>query len=156
MATAVKDRGLVRTHVIVGWPAQVQAALQRAQADGRLIQVDEAVGLADRQVQVTAQFREDRPRRARRMPVMTWPSARVWVWLAVGVLGAAAVVAAVWLVVAAVTALIAAVSAGVTAVATWLSTYWPALAGIAVALALLGSAGGVKKCVGLHCGGCKR
>lgn len=156
MATAAKDRSLVRTHVIVGWPGQVQAALQRAQADGRLVRVDEAVELADRQVQVTAQFREDQPRRARWMPTLTWPSARVWVRLAVGVLLAAAVAAVVWAVVALVMAVVAAVSAGVTAVSTFLSTYWPALVGIAVVLVLLGSAGGVKKCAGLHCGGCRR
>ena len=64
MATAVRGpgAGVVRTHVIVGWPDEVRAALDRAHADGRLVGVDEVSRLADRQVQVSAQhqIRSDR------------------------------------------------------------------------------------------------
>jgi hypothetical protein len=158
MATAVKQApaGLVRTHLVVGWPDQVRAALARADADGRLVGIGAVTELADRRVQVNAQLREDKPRRFPWALRLSWPSARVWLWLAMGVLGAAAVAGVVWAVVAAVTALVAAVSAGVSVVTAWVSTYWPALAGIAIVLVLLGTAGGVKKCAGLHCGGCRR
>jgi hypothetical protein len=151
MATAVKDRtgGLVRTHVITGWPAQVQAALQRAQADGRLVRVDEMTELADEQVQVTAQLREDRARRFAWLTRLPWPSAQFWAQLAVWVLGLAAVAGVVW-------ALVAAVSALVSAAVAVVSAYWPALVGIAVVLVLLGTASGAKRCVGMHCGGCRR
>jgi energy-converting hydrogenase Eha subunit A len=158
MATAVKQppAGLVRTHLVVGWPEQVRAALERARVDGRLVRVGEVIELADRQVQVTAQLREDRPRRFEWLPRLAWPSARVWARIAAGVLAVAAVAGVVWAVVAAVSALVAAVSAAVSTATAWVSTYWPALAGIAVVLLLLGGAGGAKKCVGLHCGGCRR
>jgi hypothetical protein len=151
MATAVKQppAGLVRTHLVVGWPDQVRAALERAHADGRLVGVDEVTQLADRQVQVTAQIREDQPRRFAWLSRLPWPSAEIWAQLAVWVLGIAAVAGVLWAVIAAVTALVSAVIAAV-------STYWPALAGIAIVLLLLGAAGGAKKCVGMHCGGCRR
>jgi hypothetical protein len=151
MATAVKQppAGLVRTHLVVGWPDQVRAALERARADGRLVGIDEVIELADRQVQVTAQFREDRPRRFAWLSRLPWPSAQVWAQLAVWVLGIAAVAGVAWAVIAAVTALVSAAVA-------WLSAYWPALAGIAILLLLLGAAGGAKRCVGMHCGGCRR
>jgi hypothetical protein len=151
MATAVKDAstGLVRPRVIVGQPDEVRAALERAHADGRLVQVDELTELADHQVQVTAQLREDRPQRFGWLSRLPWPSAGFWAQLAVWVLGLAAVAGVVWAVIAAVTALVSAVVAAV-------SAYWPALVGIAVVLALLGTASGAKRCVGMHCGGCRR
>jgi energy-converting hydrogenase Eha subunit A len=121
-----------------------------------LVGVGEVTELADRQVQVTAQLREDRPRRPRWTSRLTWPSPRVWLWLAAGALGVAAVFGVVWAAVALVSALISAVSAAVSAVSVWVSTYWPALAGIAVVLLLLGGASGVKRCTGMHCGGCRR
>jgi hypothetical protein len=154
MATAVKDRsaGLVRTHVITGWPDQVHAALERAKADGRLVEISDVTELPDRQVQVNAQLRDEQPQRTRWSSRLTWPEARVWAWIGAGVLG----VVGVWAVVAAVSALITAVSAALDAATVWVATYWPALAGIALVLLLLATAGGVKRCTGMHCGGCRR
>jgi len=146
---------VVRTHVIVGWPDEVRAALDRAHADGRLVGVDEVSRLADRQVQVSAQLREPTAPRFRWLVRWSWPSARVWLRVALVLLGAAAVAGLVWAVVAAVTALVAVVSAAVSAVAAWVSTYWPVLAGIALVL-LLCTTGRAARCVGMHCGGCRR
>ncbi|OLT06404.1 hypothetical protein BJF90_16530 [Pseudonocardia sp. CNS-004] len=108
MATAVKDRsaGLVHTHVITGWPDQVHAALERAQADGRLVEISDVTELPDRQVQVNAQLRDEQPRRTRWSSRLRWPEARVWAGIGAGVLGVGAVAGAVWAVVAAVSALI--------------------------------------------------
>ncbi|GAA5139169.1 hypothetical protein [Pseudonocardia adelaidensis] len=158
MATAVKDRsaGLVRTHVITGWPDQVHAALERAQADGRLVGVGDVTELPDRQVQVNAQLRDEQPQRARWISRLRWPATWVWAWIGAGVLGVGAVAGVAWAVVTAVSALITAVSAAVDAATGWVGTYWPALAGIALVLLLLGTAGGVKRCTGMHCGGCRR
>ena len=48
----------VRTHVVVGHPVHVGAALRRAAMDGRLAGLRDPVELPGRRVQVTADLRE--------------------------------------------------------------------------------------------------
>lgn len=138
----------VRTHVVTGSPDHVRAALHRAAVDGRLAAVGDPVELPDRRVQVTAELHE--PLRTRRIVT----SAEVWRWLrpALLVLLVAAVAGgAVWGVVLLVEALIAAL----TAFGVWLAAQLPLIIAIGVGLLLLAVPAGAR-CVGMHCGGCRR
>jgi hypothetical protein len=135
----------VRTHRVVGQREHVATALERAYADGRLVDVRDVAELPDDRVQLIADLREPAARMRKRRP-----------WLLVG--WAAAVVAAagsVWLLVLAVAALVGAVTAAASAALAWLSAHLPVIALAAIALLLLVCAAG-SRCPGLHCGGCRR
>lgn len=138
----------VRTHVVTGHPAHVNAALRRAVLDGRLAGVRNPVELSDHQVQVTADLREPLP-----PPHATSP-ASVWHWLRpvlVGLLVAASAVGVIWGMVLLVQALIAAV----TVMAAWMAAKLPLIIAIAVGLLVLALPAGAR-CIGAHCGGCRR
>lgn len=138
----------VRTHVVTGPPAHVLAALQRAAIDGRLAGVHSGVELPGRRVQVTADLRD--PAR----PRPTFPTASMSRWLRpalIGLLVAAALGGAIWGLVLLVSALITAL----TAFGAWLGTQLPLIVAIGVVLLVLATPAGAR-CVGVHCGGCRR
>lgn len=138
----------VRTHVVTGTPVHVRAALHRAAMDGRLAGVRDPVELADRRVRVTADLREPiRPR-------STVTAASVWRWLRPTLLGLLAVATAagvVWGMVLLVTALITAL----TALGACIAVKLPVIIAIGVGLLVLAVPAGAR-CVGVHCGGCRR
>jgi len=136
----------VRTHVLVGDPDQVHAALSRAQADGRLMNVTDAALEVGGRVRVTAELADPTPPRTRWQRIRPWLVRFGWL-LAVAAAGLAA-----WLLVWALIALVSALVAVVTGVAAWIGTYWPVL--VAVGLVLLLLTGGAS-CRGVHCGGCR-
>lgn len=130
----------VRTHVVVGDCDEVRSALDRAHRDGRLAGVRNLVELPNERIQVTADLRE--PARVQRR----------WPWLVlVWALGIAAAAGIAWLLVL----LISAVVAFVTAAVGWVSTHLPVIVLGGVALLLLALPAG-SRCVGVHCGGCRR
>lgn len=137
--------GVVRSHVIVGDPDEVVAALARASDDGRLTGLGQVVELPDGRVQVTASLWGS--------PGQT--SRGQWLWrLLAGVLVAAACAGLVWLLIVAVAALVAAVTSAVAAVVSWLSAHLALIVFGGLVLLLVCSAG--SRCRGLHCGGCRR
>lgn len=136
----------VRTHVLVGDPDQVRAALSRAQADGRLMNVSGAALEVGGRVRVTADLVDPTPPRTRWQRIRPWLVRLGWL-LAVAAAGVAA-----WLLVWAVIGLVSALVAVVAGVAVWIGTYWPVL--VAVGLVLLLLTGGAS-CRGVHCGGCR-
>lgn len=137
----------VRTHVVIGDPAQVRSVLELAHTEGRLMGVTGATLVAPGRVRVTADLADPTPARSR------WQRIRPWlICLAVAVALAAAG-AAVWLLVLAVIALVSTIVAAVTAVVSWITAHWMVLALVLVGLVLL--LGGGSACAGLHCGGCR-
>lgn len=142
----------VRTHVVTGHPAHVMAALQRAAIEGRLAGVPSGVELPGRRVQVTADLRD--PAR----PLPTFPTGSMSRWLRpalIGLLVAAAVGGAIWGLVLLVSALIAALTAFGAWLGAWLGAQLPLIIAIGVGLLLLAIPAGAR-CVGVHCGGCRR
>lgn len=137
----------VRTHVVVGDPAQVRSVLELAHLEGRLMGVTGAALVAPGRVRVTADLAEPAPARSRWQRIRPWLTGTA---VAVAVIAAAA---AVWLLVLAVIALVGVVVTAVTAVVSWITAYWMVLALVLVGLVLL--LGGGSACGGLHCGGCR-
>ena len=138
----------VRTHVVIGHPAHVAAALQRAALDGRLADLRNPVELPGRRVQVTADLREPLRPRPR------FPSEQVRRCLRPALLAllvAAVAGGVVWGMVLLVSALIAAL----TALGAWLAAQLPLIIAVGVGLLLLVVPAGAR-CVGVHCGGCRR
>lgn len=139
---------MVRTHVITGYPLHVGAALHRAASDGRLAGVRHPVELPGRRVQVTADLRE---------PVASaagFPAASTWRWLRpllVGLLVVAVAAGAIWGMGLLVQALIAAIAA----LGAWVVAQLPLIIAMGVGLLVLAVPAGVR-CVGVHCGGCRR
>lgn len=137
----------VRTHVVTGHPTHVNAALRRAALDGRLAGLRDPMTLPDHRVRVTADLRE--PTR----PRFTFPTDS-WRWLRPVLLGLLVVALAggvVWCMVLLVQALIAAVAA----LGVWVAAKLPLIIAIGVVLVLLAVPAGAR-CVGMHCGGCRR
>lgn len=136
----------VRTHVVIGEPAQVRSVLELAHTEGRLMGVTGAALLAPGRVRVTADLVDLAPVRSR------WQRIRPWLVRSAVLLAVVAAGAALWLLVLAVIALVSTVVAAVTAVVAWITAHWMVLALVLVGLVLLlgGSA-----CRGLHCGGCR-
>jgi hypothetical protein len=135
-----------RTHVVTGDRDQVCAALERAHAAGRLVDVRDVAELHGRRLHVVAELRELPDRRP------GWWPARPWVTAAYAV-GAAATAGLVVLVVMAVAALVSAVVGAITAALAWVTANLALILAVGVALLLM--TGGAK-CAGLHCGGCRR
>lgn len=137
----------LRTHVVVGDRQLVCSALERAQADGRLVSVTAAEDMPEHRIRVTAELRDPAP-----LPASPPPPLRLRRWLiGTAVLVAfAAITALVWLLVAAVLALVAMVSA----VVTWVVAHVVVIAVVLGALVVLSCSVGAK-CAGLHCGGCR-
>ncbi|HEY1969098.1 MAG TPA: hypothetical protein VGH89_14210 [Pseudonocardia sp.] len=133
----------MRTHVVVGDPAQVRAAVLRAYADGRLVRLIDGEELLDGSVRVRADLIDPTsPDRLCR--------GRPWLIGASVLAGAAAVAAVAWLVVMAIGAAVAAFTAAV----AWVHTHQMVIGGVALMLALL-VGGGASGADG-HSGGCRR
>ncbi len=137
----------VRTHVVIGEPAQVRSVLELAHTEGRLMSVTGAALVASGRVRVTADLVDPAPARSR------WQRIRPWLIRSAVLLAVVAAGAAVWLLVLAVIALVSTVVAAVTAVVSWISAHWMVLGLVLVGLVLL--LGGGSACAGLHCGGCR-
>jgi hypothetical protein len=141
----------ITTHVITGDRVQVAAAVDRARADGRLVEVTEATVLPGGRVQLVAALRTRGGSR--------WQQVRPWligvakVVLVLVVL--AAVAGVLWVITSAVLALMALVAAAV----AWVHAHLLSI-GLAVVAAVIGlaaaSSGGGHRCVGAHCRGCRR
>lgn len=127
---------LVKPTLVVGSRVEVEAALRRAQLDGRLGGVRDPLVLDDGRVQVVAEL----------APPMTRWSRRRWVApLLLGGVLVGCVVGVVLVVVAVLSAVVA-----------WVAAHWAGIVGVAALLALLAVFGGGGRCPGLHCGGCRR
>lgn len=136
----------VRTHVVVGDPAQVRSVLELARTEGRLMSVTGAALVAPGRVRVTADLTDPAPTRSR------WQRIRPWLTSTAVAVAVIAAGVAVWLLVLAVIALVGVAVTAVTAFASWITTHWLLLALIGAGLLLLG---GGSVCRGLHCGGCR-
>lgn len=141
-----------RTHVITGDRSQVEAALNRARVDGRLMSVTARTLLPGNHVRLVAKLRTPAP------PLSRWQQARPWLIVTGKVVAAvamlAAVTALVWGVVWVVMALVALVMAAIAWVHAHLLAIGLVAAGLVALLVMAASSGG--SCVGMHCGGCRR
>lgn len=136
-----------RTHVVTGERDQVHAALERAHAAGRLVDVREVAELPGRWLRVVAELREVPTNRP------AWWPARPWL-TAVYAIGATAGAGLVVLVVLAVVALVSAVVGAIAAALAWVTANLALILAVGV-VGLLAMTGGAR-CAGLHCMGCRR